>query len=99
MKKHYLIAYDIACNKRLKKVFKFLSEEGFALQYSLFIVHDYSYECKAIMQTCQELIDENEDALICVTLHTQSPVIKLGKKTCDGIFIAHEDPYLNDLLT
>ena len=30
------------------------------------------------------------------TAHT-SPIVKFGKSTPDGLFVAHEDPYMNDI--
>ena len=97
MRKHYLIAYDVACSKRLRKVHKYLSDRGFALQYSVFVVHDYSSNCQTILSELSDFIDHDDDALVCMTLHTQSPVVKFGKSTPDGIFVAHEDPYMNAL--
>ena len=97
MRRHYLITYDVACPKRLRKVHQYLSDCGFALQYSVFVVHDYSYNCQTYLEDLSALIDHDDDALICMTLNTQSPVVKFGKSTPDGLFLAHEDPYMNDV--
>lgn len=63
MRKHtFVIAYDIADNKRLRKVAKLLEREAIRFQYSLFIVYDATKD--QIVELCErlnEVIDEDVD--------------------------------------
>ena len=80
-RKAAIIAYDISCNKRRRKVFKCLQAWSLDGQYSLF-------ECQLTQGEAQELfiqlsciIDEDEDTLLLAWLDKRHTVRLLTKNS------------------
>lgn len=68
MRSTYLVCYDIANDKRLRKVFKICKNHGDHLQYSIFEC-DLSPQEKATLETeLGEVIHHTEDQVIFVNL-------------------------------
>ncbi|MCW8109594.1 CRISPR-associated endonuclease Cas2 [Alteromonas ponticola] len=93
----YLIAYDIASTPIRNKVFKLLSTSGFALQASVFVMWDYRQNMVATINKISEVINENEDKCLCVTLnsagYTHSQVPEFA-----GITLTHSQALVDVLL-
>ena len=93
----YLISYDIACAKRRRNVFNLLSSQAFAVQLSLFVLHDYLAKCQQLMAQLSETIVPEDDKLLCITL--QSNGYCYQQKTADpDIQLVHPHPLLNMLI-
>lgn len=68
MRATYLVCYDIADDKRLKKVFKFCRNYGNHIQYSVFecdLTQRERIECE---EGLAELIDSDEDQVLFIAL-------------------------------
>jgi CRISPR-associated protein Cas2 len=63
-RKSAVIAYDISCNKRRKKVFQCLQKWRLDGQYSLFECLLSDKEAEELFLQLTALIDESEDALM-----------------------------------
>ncbi len=87
IKRDYLICYDIADEKRLGKIARFLEKEAFRLQYSIFFLNGATKEkIYSIAQKLTELIDPNEDDIRIYTIVDKG--VKLGAAyDLDEIFI------------
>jgi len=59
----YLVAYDIACPRRLVKVHRLLKREGIAAQKSLFLVNGAEYEIEALMDRIAKVMASKMDDL------------------------------------
>jgi len=68
MRRVYLVAYDIADDKRLRKVFKKMSGFGEHLQYSVFQCELSDKERIEMMAALNPLIDHKEDQVLIFTL-------------------------------
>lgn len=83
-RKAAIIAYDIACNKRRRRVFRCLQSWSLDSQYSLF-------ECKLTRREAEELfiqlsglINEQEDTLLLAWLDKRHKVSLLTKNSGNG---------------
>jgi CRISPR-associated protein Cas2 len=78
----YLLAYDIACPRRLQKVQRLLKGEGLAAQLSVFFVFGSQAEVSGLLDRVAELIHVREDDVRCwpvdhpgaVWFHGEPPV-------------------------
>ncbi len=79
----YVIAYDIANNKRRTKVHKALSGFGEWTQFSLFECHLSPKELLQLRQRLDQLLDENEDNVriypLCATCTSRVDTIGSAK--------------------
>jgi len=57
----WLIAYDIRCPKRLRKIHKFLSQTGHALQYSLFAADLTLTQVEQVKHELSKIADASTD--------------------------------------
>lgn len=58
----FMIAYDVACEKRLRKLAKLLEEEALRVQFSLFLYPNQSQQALTLLsEKIVDLIDEKED--------------------------------------
>lgn len=64
----YLVCYDIANDKRLKKVFKVCKNHGTHLQYSVFECDLTPRELIALQRELKELLKMDEDQVLFVCL-------------------------------
>lgn len=61
--KRWLVAYDIACPVRLRRVHKYLRSEGLAVQYSVFILYANDREIRLVLDDLALLISASHDDL------------------------------------
>ncbi len=78
---NFIVAYDIADAKRLKKVAKSLEKVAIRIQYSVFFYKDASKdELKNLVNTLESIIDHEKDdiriykANISKSLHLKSAI-------------------------
>lgn len=64
----YLVCYDIANDRRLKKVFKVCKDHGTHLQFSVFECDLSPRELVALQRQLKALIKHDEDQVIFVSL-------------------------------
>jgi CRISPR-associated protein Cas2 len=64
----YLVAYDIANQRRLRKVFKFCKDHGTHLQFSVFECDLNPAELTVMQRELKALIKQDEDQVIFVSL-------------------------------
>ena len=60
----YLVTYDVAKDRKRKKMSDFLLEYGVRVQYSVFECDLTEKDVKAIMEKAEELIDLATDSLL-----------------------------------
>ena len=60
----YLVTYDVAKDRRRKKMSDFLLEYGVRVQYSVFECDLTEKDVKAIMEKAEELIDLATDSVL-----------------------------------
>ncbi|WP_166368721.1 CRISPR-associated endonuclease Cas2 [Psychromonas sp. SA13A] len=88
----WLISYDISCAKRLKKVHRICSSEGWALQKSLFLFCINKAERLLICAKLNEIIDLSEDRLLCIPFSPTDGSFHQGKQ--EKWLLIHSDPRL-----
>jgi CRISPR-associated protein Cas2 len=73
IEQRWLIGYDITCPRRLGSVYRYLSKQGVALQYSLFSVTGTSRSIEKIFSGIAARIDSAEDDIRAyhLTMHTK----------------------------
>lgn len=70
---NYLLAYDISDNRNRKKVSDYLIEKGFLrIQNSVFMGEIASSKINEILENVCMLIDEMEEAFLCVPINKES---------------------------
>lgn len=60
----HLVAYDIGCPRRWRRVFKLLDRRGARGQLSVFFVRGHAPAMRRLAAELQDLIDAEEDALL-----------------------------------
>ena len=65
---YYLICYDIANEKRLKKVFKLCKNFGIAIQYSVFLCHITDENLEILKSRLIPLINNQDDQVLFVKI-------------------------------
>jgi len=80
MRSSYLVCYDIADEKRLMKVYRFMKERGIHIQYSVFYCVLTYEELKALKTELQSLINPRYDDVRIYPLPENSLVAVLGKE-------------------
>lgn len=68
MRNHYIVAYDISNDKRLREVCRTMLGYGDRLQYSVFICELSQKERVLLATDLEELIDCSEDSVIIVDM-------------------------------
>lgn len=87
MNQFYVICFDIADKKRLRKVSTQMENFGTRVQYSVFECYLDSNELKALMQRITDLIDPGKDHVRYYGLCDKD----LPKVLCDGIGTLTQD--------
>ena len=88
MRNTYLVCYDIANDKRLRKVFKAMRDFGDHLQYSIFECQFTPVDLARCRQTLSDIIHHAEDQVLFVDL---GPVEGRGERVITSLGI----PYTN----
>lgn len=78
MKSPYLICYDIADELRLNRVYRFMRERGFHIQYSVFYCILTNHELREIQAGIQRIIHPRYDDVRIYPLPKDSLVAVLG---------------------
>jgi CRISPR-associated protein Cas2 len=70
MRRHYLVTYDIADAKRLRRVFKTMKGFGAHLQFSVFQCDLPDIDLIRMKTALTEIIDHREDQVLIIDLGT-----------------------------
>ncbi len=70
MRRHYLVTYDIADAKRLRRVFKTMKGFGAHLQFSVFQCELPDIDLVRMKAALTEIIDQREDQVLIIDLGT-----------------------------
>lgn len=79
----WLLAHDIRDKKRLQRVWRFLSQEGVRLQYSVYLLAGTRHQVEAIIDRLQQLIDESADDVRIYPLTENTRIWGLGTQFND----------------
>ncbi len=79
MKQGYLICYDIKDEKRLTKVYKYLSGIAIHIQYSVFYYGFDYYDLIQLKENLRRLINEKEDDVRIYPLSSNPKVLVMGQ--------------------
>ncbi len=86
MRSTYLVCYDIADDKRLRKVFKTMRDFGDHLQYSIFECQFTPIDLARCWHVLGEIIKHNEDQVLFVDL---GPSEGRGERVITALGIAY----------
>jgi CRISPR-associated protein Cas2 len=78
MRARYLVCYDIADERRLTKVFRYLKERGIHLQYSVFLCSLTWPDLESLKADLSRDINESEDDVRIYPLPSGNPIETLG---------------------
>lgn len=78
--KHWLIAYDIRCNRRLRRVHQYVSKRAIQVQYSVYGLEADDRRIRDILDDLQILIDSDVDDVRIYHLPESCPVWLLGSQ-------------------
>lgn len=85
---HFLVAYDIADQKRLSRVHRCLKQAGLPVQYSVFTVEMNRKQIEKILLTIKSLINPRDDDVRCYTLPDSLDFDVLGRQIFpDGVML------------
>jgi CRISPR-associated protein Cas2 len=70
MRRHYLVTYDIADSKRLRRVFKTMKGFGAHVQFSVFQCDLPDIDLVRMKTALTEIIDQREDQVLIIDLGT-----------------------------
>ncbi len=85
---HFLVAYDIADQKRLSRVHRYLKRQGLPVQYSVFTVEMRRKQLEMVLVTIKGLINLREDDVRCYTLPDRLEFEVLGRQIFpDGVML------------
>lgn len=89
----WLFSYDVSDKKRIKKAHKLCSDEGWALQKSVFVLPLTAAEKKQFCRKISEILDKEEDRLLCLPFTTPNGSFHWGRQEQWQLF--HTDERLN----
>ncbi len=81
LKRYYLIAYDIACKKRLGQTHRYLKSRGIAVQYSVFLVKEDQAGAARLMNELKARLDPAVDDLRAYPCEGRSAMWLAGRGT------------------
>lgn len=76
----YLFCYDIADEKRLRRLHHFICNEGIPLQYSVFLLHSTTMDLMLLVEAIRELISEKDDDIRIYPISTRIEFLALGRQ-------------------
>lgn len=83
----HLICYDIACPRRLGRVYRYLRERAAPVQYSVFVAKLNRREASALMGGLANRINYREDDIRVYPLPEKLVLYRLGKGTLpEGVY-------------
>jgi len=77
--KTFLIAYDVADSKRLRKVFRIVSDYAIPVQFSVFEASLSTREFQALMEELSAVVDAQFDSIRCYKLSPGALCMALGQ--------------------
>ncbi len=80
----WLLAYDIADPRRLKKIGRHMRKEGFALQYSVYLVVGNKAHVDLLLEQLSALIDPRADDIRAYPLGENVRIWGLGTQFDEG---------------
>lgn len=89
----YLLCYDIADKRRLRRVHTRMKDAGIPLQYSVFLLNMGSVDLILLLDDLQELIDDGRDDVRAYPISPTVDYVALGRQglgngmllTADGL--------------
>ncbi len=89
----YLLCYDIADKRRLRRVHSRMKDAGIPLQYSVFLLNMGSVDLILLLDDLQELIDDGRDDVRAYPISPTVDYVALGRQglgngmllTADGL--------------
>lgn len=78
MRSRYLVCYDIADERRLTKVFRYLKDRGVHLQYSVFLCSLTWPELESLKTDLAAVIERSQDDIRIYPLPSGEPIESLG---------------------
>ncbi len=78
-RKSFLITYDIADSKRLRRVFRIVSDYATPVQLSVFEASLTEAELTALTQALIAEMDEQVDNILCYRLSPDALCVELGR--------------------
>jgi CRISPR-associated protein Cas2 len=81
----YLMAYDIACPRRLVRVHRVLKEEGLAVQKSVFLVHGTEPDMNALLNRLEKAIVRVEDDIRAYPVRSPGDLWTFGPNPLAGL--------------
>jgi len=76
----HLFCYDIADPRRLRRIHRFLKDEGLPLQYSVFLVCCTTLEMVLLLEKTRALINEKEDDVRIYPVSSSVEFVALGRQ-------------------
>lgn len=77
---YYLVAYDIACPKRLGRVHRYLKKRLTATQYSVFTGPLRPWELRALVADLHALIHVKQDDVRIYALSGSAQIVTMGRQ-------------------
>jgi len=96
LKPLWIIGYDIVCPRRLRKIQRRCAAQGWALQKSLYLFALDSNQRQELCQELKNLIDPQEDKLLCLPFDTPTGSFHIGPR--NDVLIVHTDPRLAEFV-
>lgn len=75
----WLVAYDIADERQLAHVHRFMLAKGEPMQYSLFRASMSTSQARALRRELERLIDASEDDVRMYPLPAEPEVVRIGR--------------------
>ena len=76
----YLLCYDIADKRRLRRVHSRMKDAGIPLQYSVFLLNMSSVDLILLLDDLQELIDDGRDDVRAYPISPTIDYVALGRQ-------------------
>lgn len=80
----WLLAHDIKDKKRLQRVWRYLSQEGVRLQYSVYVVAGSRAHLEGVLERLRELVDAKVDDVRVYPLTSNTRIWGLGSQFVEG---------------
>ena len=90
----WIVSYDIACPKRLRRVYKLCGELGWALQKSVFVLALTKAERLQFCAKVKKLLQPEQDRLLCLPFCPNEASFHWGEQGEASWLFVHDDPRL-----
>ncbi len=87
----YLLCYDIAEERRLRKVHRYLKDAGIPLQYSVFLLNMNSVDLILLLADLEKMIHEGKDDVRAYPICSTIDYVALGRQELgNGLLLSGE---------